>query len=88
MNSVTEYLAFNIPSRRGFVNITSHVEKIVQKSGIKEGFCLVNAMHITSSMFINDNEIRLHNDYERWLEQHDTRTENHVSDYLLDWISA
>ncbi len=69
MNSITEYLTFNIPSRRGFVNITSHVEKIVQKSGIKEGLCLVNAMHITSSVFINDNETGLHHDYERWLEQ-------------------
>ena len=68
MNSVTEYLAFNVPSRRGFVNITSQIEKIVQKSGIKEGICLVNAMHITSSIFINDNEIGLHHDYEKWLE--------------------
>ena len=68
MNSVTEYLTFNVPSRRGFVNITSQVEKIVHKSGIKEGVCLVNAMHITSSVFINDNEIGLHHDYEKWLE--------------------
>ena len=69
MNSVTEYLTFNVPSRRGFVNITSQIEKIVQKSGIKEGICLVNAMHITSSIFINDNETGLHHDYEKWLEQ-------------------
>ena len=69
MNSVTEYLTFNIPSRRGFVNITSQIEKIVQKSGIKDGLCLVNAMHITSSVFINDNETGLHHDYEKWLEQ-------------------
>ncbi len=69
MNSITEYLTFNIPSRRGFANITSQVEKIVQKSGIKEGLCLVNAMHITSSVFINDDETGLHHDYERWLEQ-------------------
>ena len=68
MNSVTEYLTFNVSSRRGFVNITSQVEKIVQKSGIKEGICLVNAMHITSSVFINDNETGLHHDYEKWLE--------------------
>ena len=68
MNSVTEYLTFNISSRRGFVNMTSQVEKIVQKSGIKEGICLVNAMHITSSVFINDNETGLHHDYEKWLE--------------------
>ena len=63
MKSVTEYLTFNVPSRRGFVNITSQVEKIVQKSGIKEGLCLVNAMHITASVFINDNEGGLHRDY-------------------------
>ena len=69
MNSVTEYLTLNVSSRRGFVNITSQVEKIVRKSGIQEGLCLVNAMHITSSVFINDNETGLHHDYERWLEQ-------------------
>ena len=69
MNSVTEYLTLNVSSRRGFVNITSQVEKIVRKSGIKEGLCLVNAMHITSSVFINDNETGLHHDYERWLEE-------------------
>jgi len=68
MNFITEYLTFNVPSRRGFVNITPHVEKIVQKSGIKEGLCLVNAMHITASVFINDNESGLHHDYEKWLE--------------------
>ncbi|MEX1053781.1 MAG: secondary thiamine-phosphate synthase enzyme YjbQ [Nitrosopumilaceae archaeon] len=69
MNFVTEYLTFNVPSRRGFVNITSQVEKIVQKSEIKEGLCLVNAMHITASVFINDNESGLHHDYEKWLEE-------------------
>jgi len=69
MNFVTEYLTFNVPSRRGFVNITFQVEKIVQKSGIKEGLCLVNAMHITASVFINDNESGLHHDYEKWLEE-------------------
>ena len=69
MKSITEYLTFNVPSRRGFVNITSQVEKIVQKSGIKEGLCLVNAMHITASVFINDNESGLHHDYEKWLEE-------------------
>ena len=69
MNSITEYLIFNVSSRRGFVNITPQVERIVQKSGIKEGICLVNAMHITSSVFINDNETGLHHDYEKWLEQ-------------------
>jgi len=69
MNFVTEYLTFNVPSRRGFVNITPQVEKIVQKSGITEGLCLVNAMHITASVFINDNESGLHHDYEKWLEK-------------------
>src|SRR6201997_210413 len=69
MNSVTEYLTFHMPSRRGFVNMTSQVEKIVQNSGIKEGICLVNAMHITASVFINDNESGLHHDYEKWLEK-------------------
>ncbi len=69
MKSHTEYLVYTIPSRRGFVNITSEVRKIVQKSGIKEGLCLVNAMHITASVFINDNETGLHHDYEKWLEE-------------------
>ena len=69
MKSVTDYLTFKVPSRRGFENITPQIEKIVQKSGIKEGLCLVNAMHITASIFINDNESGLHNDYEKWLER-------------------
>ena len=69
MKSVTEYLTYNVPSRRGFVNITPEVRKIIQKSGIKEGLCLVNAMHITASVFINDNESGLHQDYEKWLEE-------------------
>ncbi|HSF27689.1 MAG TPA: secondary thiamine-phosphate synthase enzyme YjbQ [Nitrosopumilaceae archaeon] len=69
MKSITEYLTLNIPSRRGFVNITSQVEKIVQKSGIIDGLCLVNAMHITASVFINDDESGLHHDYEKWLEE-------------------
>jgi secondary thiamine-phosphate synthase enzyme len=69
MKSVTEYLTFDIPSRIGFVNITSKIEKIVQNSGIIEGLCLVNAMHITSSVFINDDETGLHHDYEKWLEE-------------------
>ncbi len=68
MKSITEYLTFNVPSRRGFVNITPEVRKIVQKSKVREGLCLVNAMHITASVFINDNESGLHHDYERWLE--------------------
>jgi len=68
MKSLTEYLTFRTKSRREFVNITQEVEKFVKKSGIKEGICLVNAMHITASVFINDNESGLHNDYEKWLE--------------------
>ena len=69
MKSFTEYLTYNVPSRLGFVNITPDVRKIIQKSGIKEGLCLVNAMHITASVFINDNESGLHQDYEKWLEE-------------------
>ncbi|MDE1861448.1 MAG: secondary thiamine-phosphate synthase enzyme YjbQ [Thaumarchaeota archaeon] len=69
MKFLTEYLTFNVPSRRGFVNITPEVRKLVERSGIKEGLCLVNAMHITASVFINDNESGLHQDYERWLEE-------------------
>jgi secondary thiamine-phosphate synthase enzyme len=69
MKSYTEYLTYNIPSRRGFVNMTSEIRKIIQKSDIKEGLCLVNAMHITASVFINDNESGLHHDYEKWLEE-------------------
>ena len=69
MKSLTEYLTCKTKSRREFVNITSDVEKLVVKSGIKEGLCLVNAMHITASVFINDNESGLHHDYEKWLEE-------------------
>ena len=69
MKSLTEYLAFEVPSRRGFVNITGAVEKLVQKSGVAEGLCLVNAMHITASVFINDAEDGLLHDYEVWLEK-------------------
>ena len=69
MKSLTEYLTFKTKTRRAFVNITPDVEKLVTKSGIKEGLCLVNAMHITASVFINDNEHGLHHDYEKWLEE-------------------
>ena len=69
MKSLTEHLWFEVPGRRGFVNITSTVEDLVRKSGVKEGLCLVNAMHITASVFINDDEPGLHEDYKRWLEQ-------------------
>ena len=69
MKSLTEYLTFKTKTRRAFVNITPDVEKLLKKSGIKEGLCLVNAMHITASVFINDNESGLHHDYEKWLEE-------------------
>jgi len=69
MKSLTEYLTFKTKSKKEFVNITSDIEKLVQKSSIKEGICLVNAMHITASVFINDNESGLHHDYDKWLEQ-------------------
>ena len=69
MKSLTEYLTFNTKLKKEFVNITSDVEKLVKKSSIKEGICLVNAMHITSSVFINDDESGLHRDYKRWLEK-------------------
>jgi len=69
MKSATEYLTFNIPARMDFRNITPVVEGIVRKSGIQEGLCLVNAMHITASVFINDDEPGLHQDYKDWLEQ-------------------
>ena len=69
MKSVTEYLTFKVPKRMDFVHITPEVERIVQKSGIQEGLCLVNAMHITASVFINDDESGLHHDYEVWLEK-------------------
>ena len=68
MKSTTRYLTFNIPARMGFVNITRDVEAVVAESGVREGLCLVNAMHITASVFINDDEGGLHHDYERWLE--------------------
>ena len=68
MNSLTEYLTFNIKTRRAFLNITQQIEKLVHKSGVKEGLCLVNAMHITASVFINDDEKGLHKDFEKWLE--------------------
>ena len=69
MKALTEYLPFKTKTRRAFVNITPDVEKLIKKSGIKEGLCLVNAMHITASVFINDNESGLHHDYEKWLEE-------------------
>ena len=68
MKSLTEHLTFNVPHRLGFVNITHQIEEIVARSTVREGLCLVNAMHITASVFINDNEPGLHHDYEAWLE--------------------
>jgi len=68
VKSLTEYLTFNVKTRRGFVNITPNVRKLVTKSKIQEGLCLVNAMHISASVFINDDEGGLHQDYEKWLE--------------------
>ncbi|HRQ22917.1 MAG TPA: secondary thiamine-phosphate synthase enzyme YjbQ [Anaerolineales bacterium] len=69
MKSYRKELWFNIPSRRGFVNITPRVEEAIRESGIKEGLVLVNAMHITASVFINDDESGLHHDYDKWLER-------------------
>jgi len=68
MKTYRKELNFNIPSRRGFVNITDEVQEAIYESGIKEGLVLVNAMNITASVFINDDESGLHSDYERWLE--------------------
>jgi secondary thiamine-phosphate synthase enzyme len=69
MKSQTEYLRFNIPSRMGFLNITGDVARVVSDSGVQEGLVLINAMHITASVFINDDEPGLHEDYKRWLEE-------------------
>ena len=69
MKSLTNHLTFNIKSRRGFVNITPDIRKLVEQSQVQEGLCLVNAMHITASVFINDNEDGLLHDYEKWLEE-------------------
>jgi len=69
VKSLTEHLWFEIPDRRGFVNITSTVEELVRKSEVKEGLCLVNAMHITASVYINDAEDGLLHDYDVWLEK-------------------
>ena len=69
MKSKTEYLTFNVPARMDFVNITPEVEKVVRASGVQEGLVLVNAMHITASVFINDDEPGLKEDYKRWLEE-------------------
>lgn len=69
MKSFRKQLSFNLPARRGLVNITGDVEQAVRESGVQEGLVLVNAMHITASVFINDDEPGLHHDFEQWLEQ-------------------
>ena len=69
MKSHRKVLVMHIPERMGFVNITPVVEEALRESGVQEGLCLVNAMHITASVFINDDESGLHADYKRWLEQ-------------------
>ena len=68
MKSFTEHLWFNVRQRRELINITPQVEGCIKKSGVKEGLCLVNAMHITASVFINDDEGGLHKDFDKWLE--------------------
>jgi secondary thiamine-phosphate synthase enzyme len=69
MRSYRKELWFDVPSRRAFINITDQVEDCLRESGVSEGLALVNAMHITASVFINDDESGLHQDYDRWLEQ-------------------
>lgn len=69
MKSYRKELYFNIPSRRGIINITSYVQEAINESGVKEGLVLINPMHITASVFINDDEAGLHQDYEIWLEK-------------------
>jgi len=69
MKQYRKTLTFNIPARMEFVNITGEVESAIRDSGIRDGLCLVNAMHITASVFINDDEAGLHEDYKRWLEE-------------------
>jgi len=68
MQTLTEYLMLEVKTRRAFVNITNDIRNLVTKSKVKEGLCLVNAMHITASVFINDNEGGLLHDFEKWLE--------------------
>jgi secondary thiamine-phosphate synthase enzyme len=68
MKSYRKELTFNVPTRRAFINITPQVEEALHESGIREGLCLVNPLHITASVFINDDEGGLHQDYDRWLE--------------------
>jgi len=69
MRSLTEHLIFNTENRLEFINITPQIEELVEKSGVQEGLCLINAMHLTASVFINDDERGLHADFEEWLEE-------------------
>ena len=69
MKSLTEYLWFNTQTKRAYINITPQIEDLVKKSRVKEGLCLVNAMHITASVFINDDEDGLRKDFDKWLEK-------------------
>ncbi len=69
MKSIRKYLYFNTDNRVELINITNKVREVLKESGIKEGLCLVNAMHITASVFINDDESGLHQDYKEWLEE-------------------
>jgi secondary thiamine-phosphate synthase enzyme len=69
MRTRTEHLVMQLPERVGFINLTPEVERVVRESGVKEGLVLVNAMHITASVFINDDESGLHHDYKAWLER-------------------
>ena len=80
LNSYREEIWFHIPERVGLINITPDVDRALEKSGIKEGLCLVNAMHITASVFINDDESGLHEDYKVWLEK--LAPHEPVSNYL------
>lgn len=86
MKSYRKELWFEVPQRRAFLNITPQVEECLRESGIREGLCLVNAMHISASVFINDNESGLHADFEKWLEKlapekpHSQYAHNHGED--------
>ena len=80
MKCLTEYLWFNTKTRRAYINITEKIEELVKKSGVKDGICLVNAMHITASVYINDDESGLIQDYDNWLEK--LAPQEPVSQYL------
>src|SRR5438093_11442123 len=84
MKSKTEYLTFNTGTRRAFINITSEVRKIVKERKIRDGLCLASAMHITASVFINDNETGLHEDFDMWLElyKHNETGEDNADAHL------